>query len=74
MTAFAYNQPIVTLKPGIQVDGLKTGVYRFQLRVIDDAGNVSKPDIVEVVVDRPNIIVTTPDILLPGRFDTFRPG
>lgn len=50
MTQLEINKPVVTRVSVLDVDGLKAGTYRFQLRVFDDAGNVSQPDIVSVQV------------------------
>ncbi|WP_300455907.1 hypothetical protein [Desulfobacula sp.] len=45
-----YNKPFETRTSTLRIDGLKAGVYQFQLRVINDAGKVSKPDIARVQV------------------------
>ncbi len=50
MAQLEYNKPFETRTSTLQIDGLKAGVYRFQLQVIDDAGNVSNPDIAKVRV------------------------
>jgi len=44
MTRFISRQVVSTRSPKIKVDaGLSVGRYRFQLTVIDAAGNRSKP-------------------------------
>ena len=51
MAVFSIGKPITTTVPVIAVDaGLAIGVHRFQLEVIDTAGNRSKPDVAEVTV------------------------
>ena len=59
MPAFAVNQPITTPTPTIVVDaGLPAGSHRFQLVVIDSAGNRSAADVGVVTIQRE--IVTGP--------------
>lgn len=49
MTQFAVGQPQTTEVPRIAVDaGIKPGLHRFRLVVVDSSGLSSKPD--EVVV------------------------
>lgn len=43
------DQDIATFTPDV------VGIYSFQLRVMDDAGNVSAPDVVDLVVSLPNL-------------------
>ena len=43
MTQFVVGQPLQTTEPVVIVDGLKAGSYRFQLEVLDAAGNRSRP-------------------------------
>ena len=50
MPKLEVNKPLMTREPNLSVDGLKAGQYRIQLRVFDDTGNVSRPDIVTVEV------------------------
>lgn len=55
MATFVIGTPIETNEPGIEVtvdanNPLPVGRHRFQLAVADDSGNVSLPDIVEVIV------------------------
>ena len=52
MTSLEANKPLMTDTPSLQIDGLKDGVYYFQLRVFDDVGNVSFPDIISIEVRR----------------------
>jgi hypothetical protein len=57
MAQFVTNQPIVTAEPDIEVTvnpqtPLPVGRNRFQLVVVDDSGNISEPDVVEVIVKR----------------------
>ncbi|QSA98403.1 hypothetical protein [Methylococcus sp. EFPC2] len=59
MARFRINEPITTREPSIVVDaGLDAGVHRFQLEVLDAAGNRSVADIVAVQIQRP--VVTNP--------------
>jgi len=63
MAAFSIGKPITTTVPVIAVDaGLAIGVHRFQLEVIDTAGNRSKSDIAEVTVQRLVITFPTPPL------------
>ncbi|GAB4275680.1 MAG: hypothetical protein Kow0092_31310 [Deferrisomatales bacterium] len=65
MAQFQLNQPIETTEPFIEVTvdpqkPLAVGVHRFRLVVKDDAGNVSLPAFVEVVVrdtQRPTAVI-----------------
>lgn len=59
MAIFKVGVPITTGTPSITVDaGLPEGVHRFQLEVIDSAGNRSAPDVVAVQVQAP--VITRP--------------
>ena len=50
MAEFVANKPVETKVPKVLVDaGLKPGRYRFQLVVVDDQGNSSKPS--SIIVD-----------------------
>jgi len=63
MAAFSIGKPITTTVPVIAGDaGLAIGVHRFQLEVIDTAGNRSKSDIAEVTVQRLAITFPTPPL------------
>jgi hypothetical protein len=49
---FALNRPIETAEPTVVVDkGLPAGRHRFQLVVVNRAGQASQPVVVDVVVD-----------------------
>jgi hypothetical protein len=73
MAVFSIGKPITTAVPVIAVDpGLAIGVHRFQLEVIDTAGNRSKPDVAEVTVQRLVITLPTP-ALDPVILDPTRP-
>lgn len=73
MATFSLNTPIETTDPKIEVTvdparPLTAGVYRFQLVVVDDSGNASDPQIVEVIVkdsQRPTAVI---DALSPVEF------
>ena len=59
MASFSVGTPIITSTPTIAVDaGLPTGSHRFQLEVIDSAGNRSKPDIAIVTVQK--LVISVP--------------
>jgi len=54
MTQFVTGKPVQTRKAFVVVDaGLKPGRRRFQLEVMDSAGNLSKPAIVTVSIRPP---------------------
>jgi hypothetical protein len=65
MAEFIINQPIETTDAKIEVTispnaPLLVGVTRFQLVVIDDAGNASDPAITEVIIrdtERPTAVL-----------------
>ena len=51
MPEFATNVPIETAEPRIEVtNALKPGRHRFRLVVVDDSGNESQPDLVDIIV------------------------
>lgn len=55
MPEFKPNAPVETREPKVEVsmtgDGvLRPGRYRFQLVVVDDSGNQSAPDVVDVLI------------------------
>lgn len=69
MARFALNQPIETDAPSIVVDaGMPVGQHRFQLVVIDDAGNKSKAATAVVDIQRtiisPDILVRPPGVII----------
>lgn len=77
MASFVIGRPVTTAEPRIVVDaGLKPGFHRFQLVVVDDGGQASKPDeaLVEVALRLiPGEISVTPVILNPVPIDRLRP-
>jgi hypothetical protein len=68
MPQFVTNQPIENSEPEIEVTvnpqaPLPGGRQRFQLVVVDDSGNVSEPDVPEVIVkdtSRPTAVLQAP--------------
>jgi hypothetical protein len=68
MAEFFPNKPIETKEPKIEVTvspnaPLPVGVTRFQLVVVDDSGNESEPNFVEVVIrdtQRPTAVLDAP--------------
>lgn len=52
MARLEVNKPLMTRESILKLDGLEAGQHRIQLRVFDDAGNVSRPDIVTIDVKR----------------------
>lgn len=56
MAQFRLNQPIETREATVVVDaGLAPGTYRFQLVVVDGAGNESRPTVAVLVIsERPS--------------------
>lgn len=68
MAEFQINQPIKTEEPTIEVsitarNPLPPGRHKFRLVVVDDSGNESAPDEVEVVVldqERPTAVLKAP--------------
>jgi hypothetical protein len=68
MTVFKINVPVETSEPKIEVtvnaeNPLPTGRVRFQLVVVDDAGNESEPDTVDVIIQdstRPTAVLDAP--------------
>ncbi|HEY7319265.1 MAG TPA: hypothetical protein VIE89_16995 [Candidatus Binatia bacterium] len=68
MAQFVINQTIETAESEIEVTvnpqaPLPVGRQRFQLVVVDDSGNVSEPDVVEVIVKdtlKPTAVLQAP--------------
>lgn len=68
MAQFVTNQTIETAESEIEVTvnpqaPLPVGRNRFQLVVVDDSGNVSEPDVVEVIVkdaSKPTAVLQAP--------------
>jgi hypothetical protein len=65
MAEFKVNVPVIQANPLVTVDvsrenPLPLGANRFQLVVVDDAGNPSEPTVIEVIVrdtDKPTAIL-----------------
>jgi hypothetical protein len=67
MARFVIGRPIATETPSITVDaGLPMGAHRFQLEVIDAAGNRSAPDVATVTVRDPAIPTDPTGPTIPG--------
>lgn len=68
MAEFKIGEKVETIDPKVEVtidpnNPLKPGTYRFQLVVVDDAGNESDPAFVNVVVrdtQRPTAVIDAP--------------
>jgi hypothetical protein len=79
MAEFIVNKEVVTNTPTVEVTvtpekPLPIGRQRFQLIVTDDSGNVSKPDVVIVVVadkDAPTAVLTVPNPVAFGHSFTM---
>jgi hypothetical protein len=75
MAQFNVNQEVVTDAPVVEVTlspdrPLPIGRQRFQLIVTDNSNNVSRPDVVEVIVadqDAPTAVLNVPSIVGFGR-------
>ncbi len=68
MAIFKPNQPIVQADPMVKVEvsranPLPVGPHRFQLVVVDDAGNPSEPTFLEVIVLAPTDPTAVLDLL-----------
>lgn len=74
MAKFVINNPVVTATPNIEVtstgaDALKPGRHNFQLIVVDDAGNQSKPTIASLIVvdnQAPTAVLIAPPTVSNG--------
>jgi hypothetical protein len=74
MVEFIVNKEVVTDTPTVEVTvtpakPLPIGRQRFQLIVTDDSGNVSKPDVVVVIIadkDAPTAVLTAPNPIAFG--------
>ena len=74
MPKFTIGQPITTNEPDIEVEvsrdnPLPPGRHRFRLIVVDDAGQESAPDEVEVIVvdeSRPTAVLDGPRSVAHG--------
>jgi hypothetical protein len=68
MAEFIVNQPVETETPTVEVtltpnNPLRLGRHRFRLIVVDDSGNRSQPDEVEVIVadqEAPTAVLRAP--------------
>ncbi len=75
MAEFQPNAPIETTDPTIEVTvtpakPLPVGRKRFQLVVVDDSGNQSDPDVVEVIVrdaQKPTAVIDAPRLVDFGK-------
>jgi len=74
MAEFVVNQDVVTDIPSVEVtitrtNALAIGRHRFRLIVVDDAGNVSQPDEVDVIVadqEAPTAVLGAPPTVALG--------
>lgn len=73
MAQFAVNQTIETTEPIIAVDRLPLGRHRFQLEVIDDAGQRSRPAVAIVEVQREIVPPASPTDLRAGPHSAGEP-
>ena len=56
MVDFVAKKSITTKEPMLTVDpGLPEGIYTFQLIVVDNSGNQSKPAEIEVTITKPTV-------------------
>lgn len=70
MATFTIGKPITTREPTIAVDaGLSVGAHRFQLEVVDAAGNRSQPQVAAVTVQR--LVTPVPPVISPTRLDVL---
>lgn len=75
MPKFTVNVPVETSAPNVVVDvnpqsPLAAGRHRFSLVVVDDSGNESAPDTIDVIVadrDRPTAVLLGPEIASVGK-------
>ena len=76
MAQFLPGQAISTEEPAVEVTvnpenpTLAPGRHSFQLVVVDDSGNVSLPDVVEVIVRDtvlPTAVLEAPKTVQPGQ-------
>ena len=55
---FQPTVPVTTPTPTVVVDaGLPAGIYRFQLVVVNSRGQRSAPATVDVIVEKPTVIL-----------------
>lgn len=75
MPKFIVNVPVETSASNVVVDinpqsPLAAGRHRFSLVVVDDSGNESAPDTIDVIVadrDRPTAVLLGPEIASVGK-------
>ena len=75
MAQFVIGTPIETTEPSIEVTvdrahPLAPGRHQFQLVVVDDSGNQSAPDVVEVIVrdtTKPTAVLDAPKTVETGQ-------
>ena len=75
MAKLDINVPFETDQPTIVVEvdpqkPLPRGRHRFQLEVVDDSGNVSEPDVIDVIVadrEKPTAVLNGPSIADIGK-------
>jgi hypothetical protein len=74
MAEFVVNQDVVTDVPNVEVTitastALPLGRHRFRLIVVDDSGNVSQPDELDVIVadqEAPTAVLAAPGTVAFG--------
>jgi hypothetical protein len=74
MANFVIGTPVETVTPTVEVTvtpqvPLTVGRHKFQLEVVDDSGNRSLPDAVEVIVKdtkNPTAVLVVPPQVEPG--------
>ncbi|MFY7863298.1 hypothetical protein [Roseateles sp.] len=75
MPKFTVNIPVETDAPKVVVDvnpqsPMAAGRHRFSLVVVDDSGNESAPDTIDLIVadrDRPTAVLQGPEIASVGK-------
>ena len=74
MVAFVVGRAVKTAEPAVTVDpGLPLGVHRFQLQVITADGRRSSVDVVDVSVQRLQILEPLQPVLRPTIIDPVSP-
>ena len=70
MVAFVVGRVVKTAEPAVTVDaGLALGVHRFQLEVVTADGRRSAPDVVDVSVQRLQILEPLQPVVRPTVID-----
>ena len=75
MADFKFGEAIETKEPVVEVtidprSPLRPGRYTFQLVVVDDSGNQSLPDSVDIIIrdtTQPTAVITAPSAVEVGR-------